>query len=98
MSWAALYIADLKEGRTVRFRPRGHSMTPLIQSGELCTVEPRTVELVNAGDVVLCKVRGNVYLHKVLAKRGLQVQIGNNHGHVNGWTRTVYGKLVKVEP
>lgn len=98
MSWAASFIAVLKEGRTVQFRPRGHSMMPLIKSGELCTVEPATVAAIQDGDIVLCKVRGAVYLHKVLAKRGGEAQIGNNRGHVNGWTRTVYGKLVKVEP
>lgn len=38
-------------------------------------------------DIVFCKVRGNFYTHLVKAynpKRGYL--IGNNHGHLNGWT------------
>ena len=40
MAWATAHIEKLKAGQTVQFRPRGHSMTPKIKSGELCTVEP----------------------------------------------------------
>lgn len=98
MGWASFHIAALAEGKTVSFRPHGNSMTPRIKSGQLCTVEPVTVENLEAGDVALCKVNGNVYLHLVTAKRDGQVQISNAHGYVNGWTKTVYGKLVKVEP
>ena len=44
-----------------------------------------------------CRVKGYVYTHLVIAKneqRGLQ--IGNNHGRINGWTKTVYGKIIEV--
>lgn len=40
MGWATAYIAKLKLGETVQFRPRGHSMKGKIDSGQLCTVEP----------------------------------------------------------
>ena len=42
MGWATAYIAKLKAGETVSFRPRGHSMSGKIESGQLCTVEPVT--------------------------------------------------------
>ena len=53
--------------------------------------------LLSVGDVVYAKVAGRFFTHKVSAKnddRG--VQISNNHGHVNGWTKHVYGKVIKV--
>ena len=97
MSWATTYIADLQSGKTVSFRPRGNSMTGRIESGQLCTVSP--VSCIEVNDVVLCKVNGKQFLHLVKAVQGDRVQIGNNKGHINGWTslNNVYGKLVKVE-
>ncbi len=98
MSWATHYIKDLQEGKTVQFRPRGNSMAGKVESGQLCTVEP--VSDLKKGDIVLCKVKGNQYLHLVKAISGDRVQIGNNRGRINGWTplTQVFGKLVKVEP
>lgn len=94
------FIDRLRRGETVQFRPHGNSMTPRIESGSLVTVAPVQDGSVEKGDVVLCKVRGRIFLHLVAAKRGDQFQISNNHGHVNGWTSAacVYGKLVRVEP
>lgn len=34
-------------------------MSPKIESGQLCTVEPVEVEKLAVGDIVLCKVNGN---------------------------------------
>lgn len=100
MSWATLHIAKLKQGETVQFRPKGNSMTGRISSGQLCTVEPiKDYATLKKGDVVLCKVGGNQYLHLINAIQGNRYQIANNHGYVNGWTneKNVYGKLIKVE-
>lgn len=100
MGWATGHIQALREGKTVSFRPRGNSMTPKIQSGQLCTVEPVKPEKVTVGDVVLCKVKGNEYLHNVTAIHNGRFQISNNHGFINGWIGpfTVYGRLTKIEP
>lgn len=102
MGWADPYIPLLREGRTVQFRPRGNSMRPRIQSGQLCTVEPVSTETeLRSGDVVLCKVRGAQYLHLIRATRSDGTyQIGNASGHVNGWVgrSSIYGRLVAVEP
>lgn len=99
MGWATGYIAKLRAGETVSFRPRGDSMTPRIESGDLCTVEPVDPAALQAGDIVLCKVRGAEYLHLVKAVQGGRYQIGNNRGHVNGWVgaAAIFGRLVKVE-
>ena len=100
MGWATAYIAQLKEGQTVQFRPRGQSMKGKVESGQLCTVEPieEHSELCK-GDIVLCKVNGHQYLHLIKAIQGKRFQIGNNRGGINGWvTKTsIYGKCIKVE-
>ena len=65
MGWADLHIERLMRGHTVRFRPRGNSMQPRIRSGQLVTVEPVYPEALSVGDVVLCKVSGRQYLHRI---------------------------------
>lgn len=101
MGWATGHIAKLKAGETVSFRPRGNSMSPRIESGQLCTVEPVADHATLAvGDIVLCKVAGAEYLHFVKAIQGQRFQIGNNRGGINGWIgpNGIYGRLVRVEP
>lgn len=73
-------------------------MTPRIKSRQLVTIEPCALEDLRAGDVAYCKVKGNFYLHlvKQIGDDG-RVLIGNNHGHLNGWTRQVFGRLTAVE-
>ncbi len=99
MGWATHYIAMLKEGQTVQFRPRGDSMRGKVDSGQLCTVEPVDAATLKIGDIVLCKVRGAEYLHLVKAIKGNQFQIGNNRGGINGWisANAIFGKCTKVE-
>lgn len=100
MGWAANHIKNLKEGQTVSFRPRGHSMVGKIESGQLCTVEPVNVNCLRVGDIVLCKVNSCEYLHLIKAIRGSQFQIGNNRGRINGWVSgsSIFGKCIRVEP
>jgi hypothetical protein len=99
MGWATVYIDKLKKGETVQFRPRGNSMKGKIDSGQLCTVVPITAEQVEVGDIVLCKVNGNQYLHLVKARQGQRFQIGNNRGRINGWIgpNGIYGKCTAIE-
>lgn len=97
-------IDKLKQGETVSFRPVGNSMTPRIKSKQLVTISPvSSPQEIEKGDVLYCKVRGNIYVHLCTAIRkngdDFEFQISNNHGHVNGWTgfQHIYGKLTKVE-
>ena len=70
MAWANAYIARLKAGETVGFRPRGNSMEPKIRSGALCTVAPIVDHgQLAIGDIVLCKVNGSVVRLGVKAAR-----------------------------
>ncbi|MEV4410838.1 hypothetical protein [Catellatospora sp. NPDC049609] len=93
--------ARVAAGATVRFRPTGNSMVPLIRSREQVTVAPVDPAAVQVGDIVLARVAGTVYLHLVSAVDAAngRVQISNNRGRVNGWTghARVYGICVDVE-
>lgn len=100
MGWAIPYITKLKNGETVSFRPRGHSMSGKIESGQLCTVEPiADYAGLKKGDIVLCKVGGSEYLHLIKAIQGARFQIGNNRGRINGWigTNSIFGKLTEIQ-
>ena len=99
MGWALSYIQKLKNGESVQFRPRGHSMKGKIESGQLCKIEPiKDFGKLEKGDIVLCKVRGNEYLHLIKAIQGKRFQIGNNRGKINGWIgqNSIFGKCVKI--
>ena len=99
MGWASGHVEKLRKGETVAFRPRGHSMSGKIESGQLCTVNPVQVESLKVGDIVLCKVNGREYLHLIKAVQGPRFQIGNNRGRINGWVtaNAIFGKCVRVE-
>jgi hypothetical protein len=100
MGWADGHIARLARGETVQFRPRGHSMSGKIASGQLCTVGPLGDHELAVGDIVLCRVKGAQYLHLVKAIQGARYQIGNNRGGINGWVtrRQIFGRLLAVAP
>jgi len=101
MGWATRYIDELKVGNAVEFRPRGNSMVPLIQSGDLCAVEPITDDMeIEKDSIVLCRVGRAQYLHLVTAVKNDRYQISNNKGHVNGWIgrSNIYGILRSVSP
>jgi hypothetical protein len=100
MGWASGYIKKLLDGETIKCRPRGNSMKGKINSGQLCTIMPlEKYDPIKVGDIVLCKVRGNEYLHLVKAVNGERYMIGNNFGKINGWVgrSQIFGVLVNVE-
>lgn len=89
-------VKDLKEKGEVSFIVHGNSMTPKIKNGEKVTVSS-DISDVKKGDVVFCKVKGTYYVHLVKAIKNGQWLIGNNHGHDNGWTSQVFGKVIHHE-
>ena len=96
MNWK---IQKLLNGETIVSKEPGNSMLPILQSKQAVILEPVHWEDCEPGDIVFCKVRGNCFTHLVKgknAKRGLQ--IGNNRGHINGWTKHVYGKVIDILP
>lgn len=89
-------IAELDEGRSVRHKGKGNSMTPLIHSGQTVTISPVKGEI-KKGDIVLAKVKGRMFIHLVTAVGDDgRYQISNNHGHVNGWSRQIYGIVTEI--
>jgi hypothetical protein len=79
-------------------------MSGKIENGNLVTIKPIDPFSVfnkelEKGDIVLCRVKGNDYLHLIKAIGGERYQIGNNHGKINGWTsrHQIFGKVIKVE-
>jgi SOS-response transcriptional repressor LexA len=100
MSWARHAKDVLAKGETATIRPRGHSMTGLVNDGDTVTVEPADSESLAVGDVVLVRVKGRDYLHLVKARQGQRFLIGNNRGGTNGWVGAgcIYGKATRVEP
>ena len=90
-------VEKLLAGETIISKEPGNSMTPVLESRQPVEITPTTWEKVEVGDIVYCKVRGKYYTHLVKAKNEkCGVQIGNNHGHINGWTKNVYGKITKI--
>lgn len=90
-------LERLQNGETFVTSEKGNSMVPLIKSGQDHKLEPAKWEDVEVGDIVYCKVSGHWYTHLVKAKDPNKgVQIGNNKGHINGWTKQVYGKVIEV--
>jgi hypothetical protein len=68
-------------------------MVPLVQSGQRVEVAPCSILDLSVGDIVLCRVGGNDFLHLVKAVSNGRVLIGNNRGGTNGWTKSVFGRM-----
>lgn len=100
MGWAKFAIEALQRGETVTIRPRGHSMRGRVNDGDRVTLAPADLEQLQVGDVVLVRVKGNVFLHLIKAKNDGRFLIGNNRGKINGWvgSHSVYGVAIQIEP
>lgn len=90
-------LEDLKEKGTGKMKVFGQSMKPKIESGSLLTFEPQTEYEI--GDVVFCKVKGRYIDAHLITKKDKNkgYMISNNHGYDNGWTKTIFGKVVNIE-
>lgn len=97
-NWADWAIEKLLKGEKVKIYPKGNSMRPKIESGAEVTLEPSSWHILEKGDIVLCKVGKNQYLHLIKSIKGDRYQIANNKGFVNGTISLdkIYGKAVKV--
>lgn len=98
MGWADHAIAGLARGETVTLYPRGGSMRGRVRDGAKVVLEP-VVGPLAVEDIVLVKVAGTIYLHRVVERDGARVLIGNNVGGINGWASVaqVFGVAVEVD-
>ena len=90
-------LERLLNDETFTTSEKGNSMTPLIKSGQEHVLAPANIEDIQIGDIVYCKVKSYFCTHLVKAissEKGLL--IGNNKGGINGWTKNVYGKVIKI--
>ncbi len=87
---------ELERTGTGTMKCFGNSMLPKLPNPSICTY--RRHERYDVGDVVFCKVRGRyIDAHLITQTRadGCYL-ISNNHGHHNGWTSTIYGRVVEA--
>jgi len=94
MNWK---VDKLLRGETIVSKEPGNSMLPLIKSMQPVKIEPITWDKCEIGDIVYCKVHGNLYTYLVKAKNDKRgCLIGNNRGKINGWTKNIFGKVVEI--
>lgn len=103
MNWE-LHKKNLAAGETVQFRPKGNSMSPKVNSGDLVTIVPISKNPPKEGDIVFCKVFKNHYIHlinRVIPRsgQGFVYEISNNKGKINGviGLNSIFGKVTNVE-
>ena len=98
MSWADAAIERLQRSEAAVIRPRGHSMTGKVNDGDTVTVTPFGTREPAAGDIVLVRVHGHVYLHLIKARQANRFLIGNNRGGINGWVgrTSIYGVATDI--
>ncbi len=88
---------ELEEVGTGKMKVFGQSMKPKIESGALLTFQKQ--DKYEVGDIVFARVRGKYIdahlITKIDTNKGYM--IANNHGWENGWTKTIYGKVINVE-
>lgn len=100
MTWADRNLAELREGNISQCRPRGGSMRGRIESGQQVTLDPTIEPKIN--DAVMCRCKGNIYIHLVKAIQGhgdkRRFLIGNNRGGTNGWVSRngIFGVVTEV--
>ena len=76
----------------------GSSMTPIFPGHTTVTMWYRRQETYSIDDIVFCKCKNYVDAHWIIATvTNKGYLIANNHGHQNGWTHKVYGRVVKAE-
>jgi hypothetical protein len=94
MNWK---VKALEEKGELITQEGGNSMLPIIKSHQKHKLKACKWEDCVVDDIVFCHVAGRFITHKVHAKNALRgLQIGNNRGYINGWTRKVFGKVVEI--
>jgi hypothetical protein len=102
LSWADEAIETLRQGAYTRIQARGDAMTGKVNDGDMVTLEACDPRKLILGDIVLVKVKGTVYLHKITAINAKEhrFQIGNTRGEIKGWVgeSAIYGKATRIKP
>jgi hypothetical protein len=95
MSKYEYLIKALIETGTGTMKCFGNSMLPILSNPSICTYAVQYKYQVD--DIVFCKVRGRfIDAHLITKIDGDRYMIANNHGWENGWTKTIYGKVIEA--
>jgi hypothetical protein len=87
-----LLKSKLEMGEEASMKCFGNSMTPILSNPSTCHY--RQEPYYQVGDIVFCKVKGRyIDAHLITSINGTKFLISNNHGHHNGWTSTIYGRV-----
>lgn len=89
-------LESLDKNGTGIMKCYGSSMLPILSNPTTNTYQKQ--KAYKKGDIVFCKVRGryiDAHLITKVAADG-QYLISNNHGHDNGWTSTIYGRVIRA--
>ena len=96
----AITAKKLQEGESCIVIGYGQSMTPILKNAQPVFCEPVKADTkLEKDDIVMCKVNGHYYLHKIWSvKNNNSFLIGNNHGHANGTVsrKNIYGIVTKI--
>lgn len=77
----------------------GKSMEPHLRHKQFHELAPVKWENCKPGDIVFCRVADRYYTHMVMKRdpdKG--VLIANSRGQENGWTKEVFGKVIRIIP
>lgn len=78
---------------TGKMKCGGNSMKPILPNPSVCVYQKQ--DTYEVGDIVFCKVRGRwIDAHIITKKDNNRYMIANNHGFENGWTTTIFGKVI----
>ena len=73
-------------------------MTPIFPAKTSVKLTYLRQDEYEVGDIVFTKVKGRwIDAHLVTKKSEKGYLISNNHGHDNGWTRNIFGRVIKAE-
>jgi SOS-response transcriptional repressor LexA len=88
---------ELEEIGICKMKAFGNSMLPKIKSGSLLTFKKQ--ETYEIGDIVFSKVKSHfIDAHQITKKDQKKgYLISNNKGWDNGWTKTIYGRVIQAE-
>lgn len=91
------HIDELDRRGFTSFRCVGNSMTPIIYTNSTCTFKKQ--DDYDVGDIVFCKVKGRYIQAHIIKQKSEDGKylISNNHGHINGWTSIIYGKVIDIK-
>lgn len=84
---------ELEENNSGTMKCFGNSMLPILTNPSTCLYKKQ--DKYEIGDIVFCKVRGRYIDAHIITKIDKErYMIANNHGWENGWTKTIYGRVI----